>query len=89
LRDVIDEIHHLRIQSIDIVNERKALSQSPHDLTVDGELILREAARNSIQGNTMTDETKLPTKWAKGMPSPNPKCRPKQPKNATEVRQLA
>jgi hypothetical protein len=37
----------------------------------------------------MNDETKLPTKWTKGMPSPNPKGRPKQPKNTAEVRTLA
>ena len=35
-------------------------------------------------------QTKLPTNaWHKGMPSPNPKGRPKQPKNAAEVRTLA
>ena len=36
------------------------------------------------------DETKLPApRWQKGMASPNPKGRPKQPKNAKEVRALA
>jgi len=34
----------------------------------------------------MTDE---PTKWTKGMPSPNPKGRPKMPTNVREVRDLA
>jgi hypothetical protein len=72
-----------------LATQHKTLSQSSHDLTVRGEFMSREAARNTIQGNTMTDETKLPTKWAKGMPSPNPKGRPKQPKNVVEVRQLA
>src|SRR5262245_37266452 len=31
----------------------------------------------------------LPTNWTKGMPSPNPKGRPKLPKTAKEVRDLA
>jgi hypothetical protein len=30
-----------------------------------------------------------PVKWEKGMPSPNPKGRPKQPKTAAEVRAIA
>src|SRR5262245_45904446 len=34
-------------------------------------------------------DTHAPTRWTKGMPSPNPKGRPKQPKNAKEVRELA
>ena len=40
------------------------------------------------KGKTMNDESS-PTKWTKGMPSPNPKGRPKQPKNTAEVRALA
>jgi hypothetical protein len=36
-----------------------------------------------------TESTNLPAPWKKGMPSPNPKGRPKQPKSAAEVRALA
>jgi hypothetical protein len=40
-----------------------------------------------------TEETNgdahAPTRWTKGMPSPNPKGRPKQPKTVKEVRALA
>jgi hypothetical protein len=34
-------------------------------------------------------DTHAPTRWTKGMPSPNPKGRPKQPKTVKEVRELA
>ena len=40
------------------------------------------------KGNAVNDETPL-TKWTKGMPSPNPKGRPKLPKATAEVRELA
>jgi hypothetical protein len=34
-------------------------------------------------------DTHAPTRWTKGMASPNPKGRPKQPKTVKEVRALA
>jgi hypothetical protein len=34
-------------------------------------------------------DTHAPTRWTKGMLSPNPKGRPKQPKTVKEVRELA
>src|SRR5262245_45733438 len=34
-------------------------------------------------------DSNAPAAWEKGGPSPNPKGRPKQPKNAKEVRELA
>jgi hypothetical protein len=34
-------------------------------------------------------DSNSPSLWEKGGPSPNPKGRPKQPKNAREVRELA
>jgi hypothetical protein len=37
----------------------------------------------------MTDEMNPPTRWTKGMVSPNKAGRPKQPKNAKEIRALA
>jgi hypothetical protein len=36
-----------------------------------------------------TNDANVPARWEKGGPSPNPKGRPKQPKNAKEVRELA
>ena len=34
-------------------------------------------------------DTHAPTRWTKGMPSPNPKGRPKMPKSVRDVRDLA
>jgi len=34
-------------------------------------------------------DANVPAKWTKGGPSPNPRGRPKQPKTAKEVRELA
>jgi hypothetical protein len=40
---------------------------------------------NAMEEET-TEENQLPTKWTKGMASPNPAGRPKMPKTAKEVR---
>jgi hypothetical protein len=37
----------------------------------------------------MTGDTHAPTRWTKGMPSPNPASRPKMPKTVKEVKELA
>lgn len=37
----------------------------------------------------MNDEPNPPTRWHKGMPSSNPKGRPKMPKTVRDVRDLA
>jgi hypothetical protein len=43
---------------------------------------------NAMEEET-TEENQLPTKWTKGMASPNPAGRPKQPKTVAEVRAIA
>jgi hypothetical protein len=43
---------------------------------------------NAMEEET-TEENRLPTKWTKGMASPNPAGRPKMPKTAKEVRDIA
>ncbi len=43
---------------------------------------------NAMEEET-TEENQLPTKWTKGMASPNPAGRPKMPKTAKEVRDIA
>ena len=40
-------------------------------------------------GETSDAPENVPSRWTKGMASPNPKGRPKQPKSVKEVRELA
>ena len=49
-----------------------------------------ETNKNTTATNEETNgDTHAPTRWTKGMPSPNPAGRPKMPKTVKEVKELA